>query len=459
MIKKLFAAFVCLAIVFTAGAQDTKEDIQKKQQELQKEIDDLNKTLGQIKSSTKQSLSQLALVRKKIAARYELINSINKDLRRLDNTIYLNQIEINHMKLELDTLKMNYAKSLVFAYKNRSNYDYLNFIFSATSFNDAVKRVAYLKSYKQYRETQVNTIQKTQEVLQEKITTLSSNKTEKRTALVDQGKQLNVLQEDKKEQDVVLKGLKGRESDIATQIKQNQRDQQKLKGALQAIINREIAEAKKKEAARLKAIEDQKKKDAAAAAAANNTAANNTKTNNNSPASNNDNTANNNAANIAAVNTPAKSNRVYSPFESTEEGLTTSLNFENNKGRLPWPVSSGIVSIHFGSYEIPGTKLRGSSDGITITLPVGSTVKSVADGVVSAVFDMGSAQAVVIRHGKYFTAYSNLNSIKVSRDTQVQAGTVLGTADRGGEGDGEVVFMVSNSNGGYLNPETWLRSR
>jgi murein DD-endopeptidase MepM/ murein hydrolase activator NlpD len=125
---------------------------------------------------------------------------------------------------------------------------------------------------------------------------------------------------------------------------------------------------------------------------------------------------------------------------------------------LPWPVSSGIVSIHFGPYEIPGTKLRGSSDGITISLPVGASVKSVADGVVSAVFDMGNGQAVVVRHGKYFTAYSNLASIKVSRDAQVQAGTVLGTADRGEDGDGQVVFMVSNGNG-YLNPESWLRSR
>src|SRR6185503_4790342 len=128
-----------------ASAQQTKEEIQQKQQQLQKEITELNRTLNQIKSSKKQSLSQLALVQRKIAARNELINSINKDLHRLDNTIYLNQLEINRMKRELDTLKQNYAKSLVFAYRNRSNYDYLNFIFSATTFNDAIKRVAYLK--------------------------------------------------------------------------------------------------------------------------------------------------------------------------------------------------------------------------------------------------------------------------------------------------------------------------
>jgi septal ring factor EnvC (AmiA/AmiB activator) len=441
--KKLFAAFTCLLITFAVCAQqgETKEEIQRKQQQLQQEISSLNKTLSQIKSSKKKSLSQLTLVQKKISARNQLINNINKELRRLDNTIYQNQREINTMKRELDTLKMNYAKSLVFAYKNRSNYDYLNFIFSATSFNDAIKRVAYLRSYRQYRETQVTTIQKTQAVLQEKISTLTSNKTEKKSTLLEQSKQLNVLQEDRKEQDDVLKGLKGRESEVASQIKQNQRDQQKLKSALQVIINREIAEAKK-EAARLKAIEDQKKKDAAAAG--NNAAA----SNNNKPATN---------TGSVAAGAPAK-NRVYSPLESTEEGLTTSLNFEVSKGKLPWPVNSGIVSIHYGPYEIPGTKLKGYSDGITISLPLSSSVKSVADGEVSAVFDIGGQQAVVVRHGKYFTAYSNLTSIKVSRGVQVHAGTVLGSADRGDEGDGQVVFMVSNGNS-YYNPETWLRPR
>ena len=145
MVKKWLCAFFC-CITLIVHAQETKEDIQKKQQQLQREIDDLNNTLQQIKSSKKQSLGQLALVQRKIAARNELINSINKDMHRLDDNIYLDQIQINHLNLELDTLKMNYAKSLVFAYRNRSNYDYLNFIFSATSFNDAIKRIKKLQA-------------------------------------------------------------------------------------------------------------------------------------------------------------------------------------------------------------------------------------------------------------------------------------------------------------------------
>ena len=452
MIKKLFAALTFLLMVTAACAQETREDIQKKQQQLQQEIDDLNKTLGQIKSNKKKSLGQLALVQKKIAARNQLINSINTDLKRLDNTISTSQLEINNMKRELDTLKMNYAKNLVFAYKNRSNYDYLNFIFSATSFNDAVKRVAYLRSYRQYRETQVTNIQKTQDVLQGKISALTSNKTEKRSTLVEQSKQLNVLQDDKKEQNQVVSDLKGKESEIASQIKNNQRSQAKLKSALQVIINREIAEARKRAEAEAKAkaaAEAQRK----AAAAANNTTAGNNKssTNNNQQATSNTDVG-------SASTTVPKSNRTYSPFESTAEGLTESLNFESNRGRLPWPVSSGYVSIHFGAYDVPGTRLQGNSDGITISLPVGTTVKSVADGEVSAVFDVDGHTAIVVRHGKYFTAYSNLRSAQVAKGAQVNAGTVLGKADVGQSGDGEVGFSVSNG-AGFLNPEGWLRSR
>ena len=148
-------------------------------------------------------------------------------MRRLDDNIYLDQLQINHLKLQLDTLKQNYAKNLVFAYKNRSNYDYLNFIFSATSFNDAIKRVAYLRSYRQYRETQVTTIQKTQSLITAKIDVLNSNKVEKRGALTEQSKQLNVLQDDRKEQNQVVAQLKGKESEIASQIESRQRSQQK----------------------------------------------------------------------------------------------------------------------------------------------------------------------------------------------------------------------------------------
>ena len=246
MIYKYILSFFFLVITVSAFSQDTKEDIQKKQQQLLKEISDLNNTLDGIKKNKKLSIGQLTLVQRKIDARQELINNINKDLRRLNEDMYQNELNIYRLKKELDTLKEQYAKSLVFAYKNRSNYDYLNFLFSANSFNDALKRIAYLKSYRQYRETQVSTITKTQDLLQNRIQSLSSNKKDKNTSLSDQSQQLGVLEDDKKEKDQVVNKLKGQEKNIASQIKTKEKTRQQLENALQSVIKKEIEKLKEK---------------------------------------------------------------------------------------------------------------------------------------------------------------------------------------------------------------------
>jgi len=445
MMKKLVIGLLAFAFSLSVNAQETKEDIQRKQQQLLQEISQLNSTLSQIKKNKKQSLGQLALVRRKISARQELINSINKELHHLDDTIYTNQIKIYRLKKELDTLKDQYAKSLLFAYKNRSNYDYLNFLFSATSFNDAIKRVAYLKSYRQYRETQVNSILKTQDLLHNQIGLLNSNRLQKNSSLKEQSKQLTVLEDDKKEQDQVVKQLKGQEKDIAAQIKEKEKTRQKLQVALQAVIRREIEAAKKKEQERL--AEEKRKQQLA-----------NNNANNPSSGAANNNDSKSYTGSSGVVN-PNKTNRVYSPFESTTEETNVSINFENNRGRLPWPADQGFVSTHFGRYQVPGTQLWGDMPGIEISLPVNSNIKAVADGVVSAIFDLGGGQTVVIRHGKYFTTYNNLSSASVSKGQEVKAGKVLGKAAMGTNGDGQIIFMVTNDKNVNLNPEGWLKSR
>ena len=462
MVKQLVVLLIVLATATTAAfAQQTKEEIQKKQQQLQRELADLNSTLSDIKKSKKQSLSQLALVQRKIKAREELVNSINKQLRNIDDEIYHNNLDIYRYKKELDTLKENYAKSLVFAYRNRSNYDYLNFIFSANSFNDAMKRVAYLKSYRQYRETQVDNILKTQNLLQTKMNDLKSSKTEKSNTLQEQGKQLQQMETDRKEKDEAVEDLKGQEQELASQIQQREKMRKKLNSQLQDIIRREVAEAKRREAERQAQIakqqeEERKRKLAEQQAQAANNAANNNAGASNTPAQSNP-TASVTAPVSAA---PARNtNRTYSPLESTQENLTASINFENGRGRLPWPVSSGAIVVPFGVSEIPGTKLRQSNDGIDIGVPTGSTVKSVADGEVSAVVDDGDIKTVIVRHGKYFTTYSNLSSVSVGKNDKVNAGTILGKAGASDDGGGMVRFMVMSEQGSFLNPTGWLSGR
>ena len=102
--------------------------------------------------------------------------------------------------------------------------------------------------------------------------------------------------------------------------------------------------------------------------------------------------------------------RPYSALETTEEGREMSINFENNKSNLPWPVDKGNVYVHFGVENMPGTKLKRNSDGIEIALPKGSAIKSVANGVVIYVGDINGDLTVYVKHGKYFTTYSHLSS-------------------------------------------------
>jgi murein hydrolase activator len=438
-----------LMTVVGASAQQSREELQKKEQELKKELSDLNRQLSETQKNKKLSLNELALIKRKVAKREELVRGINNQINELDNTIYLNEMDIYRLRKELDTLKLKYAKSIVFAYKSRGSYEYLNFLFSARNFNDAVKRMAYLKSYRQNRETQAIAIAQSRAMLTQKVDVLNSNKKERMVTLTAQSEQLKVLQEDKKAQDKVVAQLKGQESVIAKQIKDKEKQRVRMQQAVMAIIKREIDEAARKDRiAKQKAIDDAKK-NAAASASKNN---------------NNDNSAKNNtAANSAKNNEPivlAKAgSRPYSPFESTEEGRETSMHFEQNRGRLPWPVDRGNVFIEFGVSTVPGTKLKQNSDGIHIALPEGSAVKSIADGEVSYVGEVNGDQVVMVRHGKYFTVYQQLSSASVSVGKEVKAGSMLGRSGKSIDGEGSIIFTINNERGVPLNPDQWLRPR
>jgi septal ring factor EnvC (AmiA/AmiB activator) len=450
MTLQRFIFLVAFLITVTgAFAQQSREELQKKEQELKKELSDLNRQLSETQKNKKLSLNELALIKRKVAKREELVRGINNQINELDNTIHLNEMDIYRLRKELDTLKLKYAKSIVFAYKSRGSYEYLNFLFSARNFNDAIKRMAYLKSYRQNRETQAIAIAQSRAMLTQKVDVLNSNKKERLVTLTAQSEQLKVLQEDKKAQDKVVAQLKGQESVIAKQIKDKEKQRVRMQQAVMAIIKREIDEAARKDKiAKQKAIDDAKK-NAAAATAKNNTSDNSVKNN----------TAVNTAKNNEPIVLAKAGSRPYSPFESTEEGRETSMHFEQNKGRLPWPVDRGNVFIEFGVSTVPGTKLKQNSDGIHIALPEGSAVKSIADGEVSYVGEVNGDQVVIVRHGKYFTVYQQLSSASVSVGREVKAGSMLGRSGKSIDGEGSIIFTINNERGVPLNPDQWLRPR
>jgi len=446
MLKK-WSILICICIAFClnhANAQNgnSRDDLQKQAQTLQRELDDLNRLLDQTKNNKKSSLAQLALIRNKISKRQALINGIAKQVKVLDDAILSNQKDVKRLNNELDTLKLRYAKSIVFAYQSRSGYEYLNFLFSAGSFNDAVKRITYLKSYRQNRETQAMAIGLSENNLKSKINILSENKQDRIKTLSAQTVQLKVLQDDRKEQDKVVKQLKNKEQEITTQVRQKEAQRRKMQAAIAAVIKREMQEAVKRENERLAKLK-------AANVANNKTTPSNEEKSKSIP----------NVSKVEGGLKSTTSNRPYSALETTEEGRETSISFENNKGGLPWPVATGIVNIHFGIESIPGTKLDRKSDGIELAVPKGTTVKSVANGIVVYVGDVNGDKTVLIKHGKYFTAFSCLSSASVSNGQEVKAGTVIGRSGINLDGEGAVLFSICNEKAVYFDPENWLKAR
>jgi len=148
-------------------------------------------------------------------------------------------------------------------------------------------------------------------------------------------------------------------------------------------------------------------------------------------------------------------------LENTPEGLIRSQQFEENRGSLPWPVDKCVVTLKYGTNMIPGFGSRPievPSDGITMEVSQGSNVKAVFEGEVNSVFPVGDRYVVMVKHGKYFTTYSNLQGIAVSKGQKVSPGQVLGRAALNDEGVGEVSFQIDTEKG-TQNPEAWLRRR
>jgi septal ring factor EnvC (AmiA/AmiB activator) len=443
MTKRLIQIFLFIFLGMSAYAQTapTREDLQKQEQNLRKELDDLNRLKNQIQKNKKTTLAQINVIKDKIAKRESLINSIAQQVNIIDKTISTNQQDVEKLSRELDTLKSRYRKSIVFAYKNRGGYEYLNFLFSANSFNDAIKRITYLKNYRQNREAQAIAIAQSQKELNDKIGILGLNKKDRMETFNIQNDQLQVLVDDRKEQTKIISQLKGKEQEVTAQLKQKEAQRKKMQAALMNIIKRELAEADRKEKER---IAKQKLSNDAAG----------TKTENNK-------TTTKNGGKVGGVDgglTKTTGERPYSALESTEEGREASISIESSKGALPWPVDRGNIFVHFGVENIPGTKLNRNADYIEIAVPKGSSVKSVANGVVKFTGDINGDLTVVIQHGKYFTISSHLSSIAVSVGQEVRAGTVLGKSGINLEGEGSLLFILSKE-GKSLDPESWLRSR
>ena len=444
--------FVIICFFSNATVAQNRDELEKQRQQLKREIDETQKLLNSNKQVTKQSLTTLSLYINKVNLQDRVIENIGKDLHILDNNIYSIQKDVNKFDKLLDTLKQEYAKSMVYSYKNRGNYEFLNFIFSADNFNDAVKRISYLKSYRTYREMQGQNILRTQELRRKRLEDLGVSKKTKSVTLDVQSKEMDVLEQQKAEQNKVVVQLKKEGSGLNARIAAKQKQIAKVNGAIKTAIAKAIKEDNDRRIAAEKAdkkrrddlaAESKKKKteDAVAVKVGGKTV----------------------APEIKTVTTPLKKSAAIVKEPEVvllnNENIALNASFERNRGVLPWPVDNPAIINHFGKYSLGSGQTTGINDAVTIAAPIGSSVKAVFDGTVILTTEIEDGKFMItIKHGNYYTSYVNLSNVAVKYNQEVKTGQLIGKVAPNMDNIGAIDFKSAK---GYtdLDPEKWLRRR
>ncbi len=319
-------------------------------------------------------------------------------------------------------MKKEYAGMIRFAQRNRNSYDKMMFIFAANDFNQAYKRIKYLQQFGQYRKKQAAYIQGTEKQLSNQIVVLDKNLKSKGSLLKEEQDEKSKLDKNRSEQTVVLNKLSKQEKQFQQDIKKKRQQQAAVDREIRAAIAREIAAAKKK------AEEEERERERIAAAKAK-------------------------AENKPAPTTTASKPKTTSEaLRATPEAAKLSDAFEANRGSLPSPVSTGYITGRFGAYKVD--QASGKNDGVTFQTGEGASVRAVFNGKVTRVTNIMGRWVIIIRHGEYFTIYTNLKSVSVSQGDNVSTKQSIGVA---GESDGvpEIEFQVSRG-GVPQNPESWL---
>ncbi len=399
-------------------AQPNKKDLESKKKKLQDDINYTSKLLKETKTSKNNSLKELAILNNQIGKRQNLINTLKDEVTQLDNRIEANQQSYDSLSTSLTSLKKEFARVVNFTYKYRHNTSTMAYLLAGEDFAKAYNRSKYLTLYARYRKAQARKIEIVQKQLVVVNTQIDTDLKNKVSVLGANEKEKKVLTNDKQAQEKIVKNLQKTEATLKTQLAKKKAEAAKLSSAINTIIENDIKASKVKAAKTAKAPEKK-------------------------------------GSTTAKKVEPVKENVIT----LTPEAKITSTGFENNKGRLPWPVEKGFISSGFGAHPHPVLKgITTNNNGIDISTDRGATARAIFDGDVSGVVNIpGAGQAVIIRHGEYLTVYSNLGSVSVSKGSKVKAKQSIGTV--GADDDGAVLHLEVWKNKTKLNPSGWLIAR
>lgn len=364
----LYILLIFLLFYGTANAQKTSSSTLKQQQEsLAKKIDFTKKLLGDAKNVTSATIKELGIINRQINYRQELINNVNEQITEINKLVMEYNSVIQSLQNDISKLKDQFRQMIKFAYKTRNEYNDLMFIFSATNFNEAFKRVKYLKKIEEFRKNQIDLISKAEEKLKLKISKLELKKKEKQSLISLQDLEKVNYEKDKQLRNQTLQLLLSEESKLKSQLDQQTREKAELAQAIKKAIEMELA----------------------------------------------------------------KTNTVKTKtgFTPTKEMILTGKSFYGNKGKLPWPVDKGEITEKFGKNPHPvHANVFTYNNGVNISTITGANVRAIYEGEVSSVLVIpGAGKVIIIAHGSYRTVYTNLKESYVKKGDNVETKQLIGS--------------------------------
>lgn len=372
-----FGIFLCFSVF-----SQTKDELKKQKSSIEKEISYTTNLLNKTNANKSKSLSYLRVLNMQISNKESLLKTLNIEISLLGNQIRKTErsiIEIQQSIIdeqqELVLLKGEYAKMIYACFKEKGNRNDLIFIISAEDFNQAYKRMVYLKQYASFRKNQVDKIIESQknlaikeDVLTKKNNHLVLESASKMNLIGAKKQELNSISDTKQEKQELVKKLSKSEKLFKKQLKDKQKRAKALDDEIRKIIAEEIRKAR----------EEAEKKNKG--------------------------------------------------FALTPEAMALSSEFNNNKGKLPWPLEKGVIIQRYGKQK--HTFLAGIetfNNGIDIVTDENMNIRAVFDGTVSRIFFIkGEGKAILLNHGEYFTVYSGLKEVSVKVGDKMLAKEKIG---------------------------------
>mgnify|MGYP002628050639 CR=1 FL=1 len=398
---------LCIAtfsMQFSWAQSNKKTQLQNQYKQIQEEIKKIVTLIATTQTEKTNSLNQLQSIESRINTRLNLIDNIHSQIEYLKQSLIEKQNVINALKKDIERLKEDYAKMILNIYQTKYSTNPINFLFSAESFNQAIQRFAYLRTYAKTRENQSKLINQTIEDLNIKIQKLEAEKAEKEAFLKEEVSQRAILETERSQKNQLITKLQGDEANFKKQIDAKNKAAKDLNNQIQKIIEDEIKLAMEK-------------------------------------------------AKKAAI---AKGEKPSVGLALTPDEKQLSKDFINNLGKLPWPVTKGFIVSKFGKHEHESLKnVYTNNNGIDIKTEAGTDVRAVFSGTVVNSFYLPATQnSVIVKHGEYFSVYSNLKSVSVKAGEKIATKQSIGLAYT--QDDLTKVHLEIWKGMEKTNPELWL---